>query len=318
MSDEVCVLDKLGLIVQINDAWLNFAADNGLAEFAWLKINYLDFLDAVAGVGAVEARQTAFGLRKVLANKSKAFSSEFECSSPEEPRYFAMRASRHLDPKRDGLVIVITNITSRQLFENKYRSALTQIINVLCLAGEQRDPYTAGHQKRVAELSVAIGKKLDLSDNRLTGLSLSASVHDLGKLRVPAEILTKPSRLSGTEFALVKEHSTSGHEILQVATFEWPIADMVLQHHERMDGSGYPNGLKGDAILLEARIICVADVFESIAAHRPYRAARGFEVALQELIDNRGVWYDAEVVDACIKVIRDDSFKFTQTKGALN
>jgi HD-GYP domain-containing protein (c-di-GMP phosphodiesterase class II) len=177
---------------------------------------------------------------------------------------------------------------------------------------EKRDPYTAGHQQRVAELCVAIGRKLDLAEDRLEGLRLGATIHDLGKISVPAEILSRPGKLSALEFAIIKSHPQVGYDIVKDVQFPWPVTDMILQHHERLDGSGYPNGLKGDAIILEARILAVADVIESMSSHRPYRPALGLDAALAQVRQEAGTKLDAQVVDACERVFREQGFSFAK------
>ena len=173
---------------------------------------------------------------------------------------------------------------------------------------ELRDPYTAGHQRRVAALCVAIARRLELSEDRIHGLHLAASIHDLGKIAVPAELLSKPGHLSPIELELVREHAKIGHEIMKCIEFPWPIADMIWQHHERCDGSGYPRGLKGEEILLEARIIAVADMVEAMASSRPYRVGLGLETALQQIQQERGRELDGLVVDACLTLFRDKLF----------
>lgn len=183
-----------------------------------------------------------------------------------------------------------------------------QLVSVLGGMAEMRDPYTAGHQNRVASLAVAIGAELGLSTTQRDGLQLAASVHDIGKLMVPAEILCKPTRLSQLEFALIKEHAQAGYNILKDVAFPWPIARIVHEHHERIDGSGYPQGLPGEKLLLESRILAVADVVESMCSHRPYRMGLGTEAALQEIEKNRGRLYDPEVVDACLHLFRDKGY----------
>jgi PAS domain S-box-containing protein len=190
------------------------------------------------------------------------------------------------------------------------RAALEQTIHVMAETVDQRDPYTAGHQRRVADLCMRIAQKLGLPDDRAHGLHLAASIHDLGKIGIPAEILSKPGLLTPTQFNLLKEHAQLGYDILKNVAFPWPIADMILQHHERLDGSGYPHGLKGDAISLEARILAVADIAEAMSSHRPYRAAKGVDAALDEILAQRGTHYDAQVVDACVRVFREDGYEF--------
>ena len=188
------------------------------------------------------------------------------------------------------------------------RKSLEDSIQAIAATVEVRDPYTSGHQKRVAELAVALAREMGLSEERIHGLHLAGVVHDLGKISVPAEILSKPGKLTPIEFMLIKNHAQAGYEILKDIDFPWPIATVVRQHHERCEGSGYPQGLKGKDILLESRIMAVADVVEAMASHRPYRPTLGIEVALREIERGRGLQYDSEVVEACLKLFREGSY----------
>jgi response regulator RpfG family c-di-GMP phosphodiesterase len=191
---------------------------------------------------------------------------------------------------------------------DQQRKANDGIVRAMATAVEARDPYTAGHQTRVAELGAAIGKTMGLDENRIQGLRMGGFIHDLGKISIPAEILTKPSKLTDLEFGIIKTHSQVGYDILKPIEFPWPVARMVLQHHERMNGTGYPQGLHDDEILLESRILAVADVVESMASHRPYRAALGVDIALEEISKNKVVLYDKEPVEACIHLLRDQNY----------
>jgi PAS domain S-box-containing protein len=193
------------------------------------------------------------------------------------------------------------------------RNALEGTVQAVSGMVEMRDPYTAGHERRVAELASAIGIEMGLSNDRVHGMQLAGEIHDLGKIQVPAEILSKPGRVTETEFGLIKVHPQTGYEILKNIEFPWPVAQMVLQHHERIDGSGYPQGLKGDTILLEARILGVADVVEAMASHRPYRPGLGLPAALEEIRKNSGRLYDPEVVKACIEVFEKNKFSLPET-----
>ena len=184
------------------------------------------------------------------------------------------------------------------------------LILTLSSTVEVRDPYTSGHQKRVAELACDIAKHIDLSEDRINAIRMAGVIHDLGKIAIPSEILSKPGRLSDIEFSLLKTHPQVGFDILKDINFRLPIAQIVYQHHERMDGSGYPQGLKGDKILLEARIMTVADVEEAMASHRTYRPALGIDTALEEISKNKGIIYDTDVVNACLKVFMEKGFKF--------
>jgi PAS domain S-box-containing protein/putative nucleotidyltransferase with HDIG domain len=200
--------------------------------------------------------------------------------------------------------------TKLQLSINKLRNALEGTIQAMSLVIEMRDPYTAGHQKRVTDLAVAIAKDMGFSVDKIDGLRMAGLIHDIGKISAPAEILAKPGRITEKEFALIKEHPRVGYDILKKIEFPWPVAKIVLQHHERMNGSGYPQGLQGKYILLEARIIAVADVVESIASFRPYRPALGIQAALKEIAEDKGTLYDAQVADACLKLFSEKRFTF--------
>jgi len=190
----------------------------------------------------------------------------------------------------------------------KLRKSLEDTIDALGRTVEMRDAYTAGHQKRVTELACKIAGEMNLTQDQQYGLRLAGGVHDIGKIRVPSEILSKPGCITDLEFKLIKTHVQSGYDILKNIEFTHPIAEMVLQHHERMNGSGYPRGLKETEILLEARILAVADVVEAIASHRPYRPARGIDVALEEIVANRGILYDPDVVDACVRLFHEKGY----------
>ncbi|MDO8927029.1 MAG: response regulator [Sideroxyarcus sp.] len=188
--------------------------------------------------------------------------------------------------------------------------ALEQTIGVLSRAIEMRDPYTDGHQKRVALLATAIAEDMGLPTDTVTGIRLGSLVHDVGKIRVPSEVLSCPRKLSKNEMDFIRTHPDAGFEILKGTTFPWPVARMVIEHHERLDGSGYPNGLKDDDIAIEARIIAVADTVEAMTSFRPYRPALGIEAAVAEIREGRGIIYDSEVVDSCIRVLEKADFKF--------
>ena len=205
---------------------------------------------------------------------------------------------------------ILRDITERMLAEEerkrsfeRLRASLEETVDALASAQEMRDPYTAGHQKRVTELACAIARELGLSKEQIEGLRLAGLIHDVGKIRVPGEILSNPGKLSELDFKMIETHPKVGYEILENIEFPYPVAQIVLQHHERMDGSGYPAGLKGEEILIEARILAVADVVEAMASHRPYRPARGVDKALEEISKNKSILYDPQVVDACMKVL---------------
>jgi len=187
---------------------------------------------------------------------------------------------------------------------------LNGVVSALATAVEMRDPYTAGHQLRVSQLACAIAGHIGLSSEQIQGIRVMGFLHDIGKIIVPAEILSKPSKLTDYEFNFIKAHPEAGYNILKGIDFPWPAATAVLQHHERIDGSGYPSGCMGDDIIIEAKIIAVSDVVESMASHRPYRAALGIEAALEEIGKNEGITYDFEVVEACLELFHERGFQF--------
>jgi PAS domain S-box-containing protein len=201
------------------------------------------------------------------------------------------------------------DITDRKENVERMRKALGATVQAIAMIVETRDPYTAGHQRRVADLARSIATEMKLPVDQIDGIRMAAAIHDLGKISVPAEILSKPTKLTALEFSLIKTHAQSGYDILKDIEFPWPIARMVLEHHERMNGSGYPNGLAGDNILMESRIMAVADVVESMASHRPYRPSLGIEAALEEIEKNRGTHYDNAVADACVRLFREKGFQ---------
>jgi len=211
----------------------------------------------------------------------------------------------------------VRDITIQKKAEEELRNSLEKLrkitgatIQAMAQTVEVRDPYTAGHQKRVADLARAIATRMGLDVDRVDGIRTAGAIHDIGKISVPAEILSKPGLLTPIEFSLIKTHSQTGYEILKDIEFPWDIATMVLQHHEKLDGSGYPQGVMADRILLEAKILTVADVVEAMASHRPYRPSLGLDKALQEIQDKKGRFYDPDVVDACIQLFTENKFTF--------
>jgi putative nucleotidyltransferase with HDIG domain len=211
----------------------------------------------------------------------------------------------------------LRDITERKLMQlelqhnlDDLKQAVNGTIKAIALTVEMRDPYTSGHQHRVAHLARSIAEEIELSGDQSEGVYTAAAIHDIGKISLPAEILSKPVKLSDIEIQMIQAHSQVGYDILKGIEFPWPIAKIVLQHHERMDGSGYPNGLVGDEVLLEARILGVADVVETMASHRPYRPSMGIDKALEEISQNKTVLYDSQVVDACLRLFAEKEFEF--------
>jgi HD-GYP domain-containing protein (c-di-GMP phosphodiesterase class II) len=221
----------------------------------------------------------------------------------------------HIDG-RPILIGVLQDITDKKRAEEQIQGYVVQLekalmntVEVATTISELRDPYTAGHEHRVAEIAVAIGAELGLDARQQEGLRVAGHLHDVGKITIPSEILSKPGKLSANEFALIKGHPQSGYDILKNVEFPWPVAQVAHQHHERIDGSGYPQGLKGDDILFEARIMAVADVVEAMASHRPYRPGLGIDKALAEIERGRGTAYDPQAADACLRLFREKGYQ---------
>ena len=222
-----------------------------------------------------------------------------------------------INGKTKGRIILYQDITQRKQVEKqikqgykKLQSTMEATINTISKIIEARDPYTAGHQNAVSQFTVAIAQEMKLPEDKIEGMRIAALVHDIGKINIPAEILSKPSKLNEMEFSLIKNHPKTGYDILKTIDFPWPVARIVLQHHERLDGSGYPQGLKGEKILLEAKIIGTADVVEAMSSHRPYRPSLGIDKALEEISQNKGILYEPGVVDVCLRLFKKKSFKF--------
>ena len=263
----------------------------------------------LSGNTSIEEKVTGFGLGAV----------DF-ISKPFQREELLARVRTHLELSRlraslEAQVAERTAQLSQSTEElkqslEKLHKSMEGIIQVVALTVETRDPYTAGHQRRVAELSGTIAREMGLPPEKIEGLRMAAMIHDLGKINVPTEILIKPTKLSDIEFSLIKVHAEVGYSILKDIDFPWPVARMVLEHHERINGSGYPNKLTGEDLLIESRIMAVADVVEAIATYRPYRPALGIETALEEISKNKGILYDPEVVDACLRLFKEKGFNF--------
>jgi HD-GYP domain-containing protein (c-di-GMP phosphodiesterase class II) len=247
--------------------------------------------------------ERAFGVLSIYSSQEESFDEEevqlLEELASDLAYGILSQRTRAADEKHEALL----------------REGLEQTIQAIAATVELRDPYTAGHQKRVAELATAIAKEMGLGQEETEGIGFAATIHDLGKIHIPAEILSKPGRLTDIEYKLIQIHPQAGYDIIKDVRFPWPIAQIILQHHEHLDGSGYPQGLKGDEILMGARIITVADVVEAISSHRPYRSAMGIEAALSEVTKGRGTRYDAAVVDACLRLFNEKRFRFNTDSG---
>ncbi|MFO1472747.1 MAG: HD domain-containing protein [Turneriella sp.] len=317
ISAHVAVLDEDGMILYVNEAWKRFAEANDFHGNNYgIGSGYFGVCDpADASTG-----QLATWFTDMTQTRSGEFRLDYPCHSPREKRWFQMRVTCFESQGKLYIVVAHENISEIKRAEESLkqmasdlagansmlRRSMTETISALSRAIEQRDPYTDGHQKRVSQLAVAIARRMGKDDDFITGVQFGALLHDIGKIHIPAEILSNPRRLSEIEHTLVRTHALAGYEILKDSHFPWPLAEMIYQHHEKLDGSGYPRGLRAENILPEARIIAVADVTEAISSHRPYRPALGIEKALHELISNRGKYYDADAVDACVAILREN------------
>ena len=273
--------------------------------------------DPLRWVVESDRAEVARNMRQLLRGEVQTLALDFGVTRRDgvEIRIGA-NATRAKSHGKLAIVGVLQDISEKKRAEEEVlryieqlRATLNGTIEVVEIISEMRDPYTAGHERRVAKVAVAIAAELGLDAHRQEGIRVSGNLHDVGKIIVPAEILAKPTRLTPIEYALVQGHVRAGYDVLKGVNFPWPVAQVVLQHHERMDGSGYPQGLQGDAILLEARIMAVADVVEAMSSHRPYRPGLNIEVALEEIERNRGIKYDSSVVDACLRLFREQGYQ---------
>ncbi len=268
-------------------------------------------LDVVVESERVSLKKT---MEKVLSTKHVSAELSILCKDGSVKPHFLTGNLIEFENKQCVIGMGI-DITERIKTETKLQQTLESLrkavgttIQVLVSAVEARDPYTAGHQSRVAHLACAIASEMGLAQDKIEGIRLAGSIHDIGKLSVPAEILTRPSKLTNIEFSMIKEHAQNGYEMLKHVESSWPLAEIVYQHHERINGSGYPRNLKGDEIIIEARIMAVADVVEAMASHRPYRPSLGLDAALEEIEKNRGILYEEAIAMACLKLFREKRY----------
>ena len=245
-----------------------------------------------------------FDYEKVIESGASDFFQK-----PINPKELMLRLKRVL---KERILLAERNRADKELKKNieKLQNAQEQTVAALASTAEIRDPYTSGHQKNVTKLACSIAEHMGLSEDLIKGLRIAGLLHDIGKISVPAEILSKPGKITKDERNIIKNHCRVGHDILKSIEFQWPVAKIVLQHHERIDGSGYPLGIQGEEILLEARILAVADVIEAMSSHRPYRAALGLDEALEEIRNKRGILFDPVVVDACLDLASKGKVKF--------
>jgi len=268
-------------------------------------------------------KEQAEGMRKddqevIVSGKPKRNIIE-SYSTPDGIRWAIIDKIPYRDKtgKVTGVIGLAKDITVQRKSEEKLQQTYQRLkktmdaaIDTMSRIIEAKDPYTHDHQHRVCQLAVPLAREMKLPEDKIEGIRIASLIHDIGKIGLPTEILSKPGKLTDIEFSLIKEHSQVGYNILKAIDFSYPIANTVLQHHERLDGSGYPNNLKGDKILLEAKIIGIADVVEAMSSFRPYRPAKGIDKALEEISQNKDILYDPEVVDACSKLFKEKGFKF--------
>jgi putative nucleotidyltransferase with HDIG domain len=229
-----------------------------------------------------------------------------------EPEAFSEEEMKLLGQLAEDLAFGILMLRTRHAADQsaqRVERGMESTVQAIAATLEKRDPYTAGHERRVAALATAIAEEMQLPEHEVRGIHLAAVVHDIGKIQVPAELLAKPTKLTPLEYKLIQQHAQAGYDILKDIDFPWPIAEIVLQHHERIDGSGYPQGLKGESIVPGARILAVADTVEAMASHRPYRPGFGIERALAEIEAHRGTLHDAVACDACLRLFREKGFR---------
>jgi PAS domain-containing protein len=324
MSANIALLDRLGVIKLVNRNWRSFSDANGgkPGEYG-LGFNYLDLGEVSPCESTGHCRANAdlneerrnleaatAGIRAVLVGETDRFEMSYPCHSPTEERWFLLTVTPFPNGSTLKVVVSHENITQlvraekQALLQSKRLiSTFKDTVEAISLAIEMKDPYTAGHQRQVVSLAVRIGEALQLDEDELFGLALGASIHDIGKISAPGEILNRPGKLTVPEFMIIQAHAEAGHDILKNIAFPWPISDMVWQHHERWDGTGYPQKLKGHDICLGARIIAVADTFDAITSHRPYRPGRSAGVAIQELRLGRGTAFDPDIIDVAIPLL---------------
>lgn len=306
LSENVAITDEGGEIIAVNRGWRQFADRNDLSspEYA-LRENYLRVLDT--SEVSVSVRR---GFEQVASGRRAVFELEYPCHSPREKRWFLLTITRF--PHDDTFLLLVSHkdITFIKSHEHAVLNVLFQTIDAIGSTIEKKDPYTSGHQRRVALLAAQIAREIGLPQREVNGVWFGALIHDVGKIYVPAEVLNRPGRLTRVEFEFIKEHTEVGYDIVRHIDFPWPVADIVRQHHERLDGSGYPLALRGDDISFAARVVAVADVFEAMSNHRPYRPALGKDRAMAELQRGRDLVYDAAAVDGCLTVVGAIEFDF--------
>ena len=310
-SDIIIITDKNGKIKYCSPS---------VERFTGYKSEELIGRNGISIIHPDDVKRALSDYNKAILAMDSAIPNSFRIVRKDcAERYFEGLGKNLLDnPAVAGFIMNVRDVTERKQTDEDLKQTLESLrkavgvtVQVMVSAIEMRDPYTAGHQLRVADLARTIATEMGLPSDKIDGIRTVGSIHDIGKLSIPAEILVKPTKLTNNEFNLIKEHPKSGYEMLKDVESPWPLAQNVYQHHERMDGSGYPRNLKGDEILMEARILAVADVVEAMASHRPYRPTLGIKAALEEIEKNKGILYDDTVADACLRLFREKGYQLT-------
>jgi response regulator RpfG family c-di-GMP phosphodiesterase len=308
LSAHIAVLDSEGSIVAVNRAWRRFSDENGaaLADYG-MGMSYLslcnpdgnqDPAERLGECGRAYALRTYDGIRHVLAGRAEKYQLTYPCHSPTREQWYLLTVTALNSALGTGALVAHENVTTVKQHEVAVTRALMGTVETIAQILRARDPYTADHEQNVGRLAAAIGQAMGLDEAARRALVLGGQIHDIGKISIPAEILSHPGRLSDVAMSLVRTHAQAGYDLVKNIDFPWPLADIIRQHHERFDGSGYPSGLSGEGICLEARIVAVADVVDAMASHRPYRPARGLGVAAEEIHRGTASIYDPEVVAA--------------------
>jgi len=310
-TEGIIITDLKAKIIEVNKAMLKMYGTNNKEDL--VGKSSFDLI-------VPENREKAFAGMKKVMEKGYAKDRKYHVATKDGrklPVEMSISIMKGVDSEPIGFVGIVRDITDREQAEQKLqqsyqklRKTMEDAIYTIGKIAETRDPYTAGHQLKVSKLAITIAREMKLSEDKIEGIRIASLIHDIGKISVPTEILSKSTTLTDIEFSLIRCHSQIGYDILKSIDFSYPVAQIVLQHHERLNGSGYPNNLKGDKILLEARILGVADVVEAMSYHRPYRPALGIDKALEEISKNKGILYDPKVVDACLRLFKEKGFKF--------
>jgi PAS domain S-box-containing protein/putative nucleotidyltransferase with HDIG domain len=308
MGDAIHVIDKNFRFVLFNDAFRQWNKSLGLETDVINRTLFEVFAFLPDTVGDEYRKVFDIGETLVTEENTSVDGREFITETRKIPIFEGGRVAR--------VVTIVRNITVRKRAEEEINRSYKQLretfiatVNALASTVEMKDPYTAGHQRWVTHLACAIAREMGLAEEQIEGIRMAGLIHDIGKINIPPEILSKPGHLSEIQYNMVKIHPQVGCDILKEIKFPWPVAQIVLQHHERMDGSGYPEGVSGEEIILEARILAVADTVEAMSSHRSYRPAHGIERVLEEIASGGGTLYDPQVVDVCLKLF-EQGFRF--------